>query len=1050
MSFPGLIGETAVAIRPNLTGFESEATRKLDEAAGRLGQRFSARLSQASDRVGQLGQRLGSLSPEKLEQIGGVLTRRVTLPLALAGGAAIKFGSDFETAFSRIEGLTGTTSADLAGMRAQVLALAGQTTRSPQELAEALYFISSAGITGKAALDILQASAKAAAAGLGDTAIVADLVTSAVNAYGAANLTAAQATDALTAAVRVGKAEPQDLAQFLGGVLPVAKAVGVSFQEVAAATGALTNAGAQTDVAVTGLRNILGQILAPSAQAKQQLAALGISSDQLRKTLSERGLLDTLFQLKDAVGDNATAFDAIFPDMRGLVQLLNLLGQDPQKVRAAFDEVANSVGATDRAFEAFQKTASFKLKQALVDNQAALIKLGDAALPLAASVLPKIAGAVETVADVFSKLPGPAQTVVVALGGMAALSGPIFTLAGNLKKMRDLLSGSSGIAGGATGAARGVSLFKTALGGIVVTAGMLAVQRYFDERDRPKREAAKAVQEIITAAGSDLETQRKALEAALKRGSVEPITASKGDPTGFLKSLDELGKNRSGPAFLKEVRSALANVRLQLKGQEADARAAAGALNDHAGATENDADAQRNLGTSLLENFLKSQGAALDTADAVAKLNEAIRGDDAERTRAENLRAVADASDSFTDAQQRLIDAQQKLNDIRAKDPAAEERKADLEAKEAALGLRDAKLGVLEAEQKLKELREHNKEIADAEKALTEAQNRSAKGTVNKTQAVIDAEEKLADAKAKQATDIERAELDVERAHLRVEEQTDAVAKAEQELADVRSGKLRAKELADAQRDVDRANRDVARSADALRDAEDRQRRTTEQLEQKKRDVTRALYDVIAAEKAEIDALALLNPALDTPAAKSAALRDRLQEIHDKLKDPAARKALEEFIAKLNPGVAAGADVAAVKLNALGVEVDKLTPRAKALSEYLAVIAGLAPAPVPPPGALPRGPIGGDSSGLGALFPGRAAGGRVERGQLYTILEGGQDETLLMPNMDGRIVPGTPAVSAGSTDRSINLHGDVTIVTPEPARDFVRELEDIAWMNQGW
>ncbi|BCV00221.1 MAG: hypothetical protein CM15mV33_840 [uncultured marine virus] len=62
---------------------------------------------------------------------------------------------------------------------------ASETGRGPQELADAMFFIASAGLRGATAMEVLNASAKAAAIGLGQTKAVADAATSAVNAYGA-------------------------------------------------------------------------------------------------------------------------------------------------------------------------------------------------------------------------------------------------------------------------------------------------------------------------------------------------------------------------------------------------------------------------------------------------------------------------------------------------------------------------------------------------------------------------------------------------------------------------------------------------------------------------------------------------------------------------------------------------------------------------------------------------------------------------------------------------------------------------------------------------
>jgi hypothetical protein len=68
--------------------------------------------------------------------------------------------------------------------------MAVDTGKSSREAAEALFFITSAGLRGKEAMDVLEMSLKAAAVGLGETKTIADLSTSAMNAYGSESLSA--------------------------------------------------------------------------------------------------------------------------------------------------------------------------------------------------------------------------------------------------------------------------------------------------------------------------------------------------------------------------------------------------------------------------------------------------------------------------------------------------------------------------------------------------------------------------------------------------------------------------------------------------------------------------------------------------------------------------------------------------------------------------------------------------------------------------------------------------------------------------------------------
>lgn len=156
------------------------------------------------------------------------------------GQAAIQASRNFELSFSRIKGLVGISTDAIETMKKGVLEMATETTRGPEELAEALYFITSAGLRDSAvAMDVLNTSARAAASGLGETKTVADAVSSAINAYGVASLSAGRATDVIVAAVREGKAEADTMAPAFSKVLPVAAAFGASFEDVAAAIASL-------------------------------------------------------------------------------------------------------------------------------------------------------------------------------------------------------------------------------------------------------------------------------------------------------------------------------------------------------------------------------------------------------------------------------------------------------------------------------------------------------------------------------------------------------------------------------------------------------------------------------------------------------------------------------------------------------------------------------------------------------------------------------------------------------------------------------------------
>lgn len=423
---------------------------------GKIGAAAKDAERQAAGSLGNLDRKLRALGQvdagQGLKSLGNKLTLGVTAPLALAGTAVTKLSLDFDRSFSRIIGLTDVTADQAAKMRDQVLELAKATGQSPQALAEGLYFVASAGIDASKVMDVLTVSAEAAAAGLGDTQTVAGLVTGVMGAYGKAAGTAAQTTDALVAAVRVGRAEPAAFAETLGRVLPFAAQLGVSFNDIAAAVAVMSNGAIDADVATTGLRQVLADILNPAEQSKKALLDLGINSEQLRKVLREKGLLATLQLLQQMVGGNTEALGQIIPDVRALTAVLSITNQDADKTAKVFAATADSTGSLSDAFNTFINSDPGQMSTAMAEAQAAMIEFGNAILPLAADVLPKLADIVGKVADAFASLPAPLQTLLVFGGVAAAAVGPFVRLAGTIQQLRYFNLALTGATKAATGA----------------------------------------------------------------------------------------------------------------------------------------------------------------------------------------------------------------------------------------------------------------------------------------------------------------------------------------------------------------------------------------------------------------------------------------------------------------------------------------------------------------------------------------------------------------------------------------------------------------------
>lgn len=381
---------------------------------------------------------LGSIGKD-MRKVGSSLTMGITVPVGLAAIEAVKLASTFETTMVKIQNLAapvGTTKKQFDQWNESVLALSRSLGTAPQELADGLYYILSSGGDASKALDTLKASAMGAAIGLGTTTTVADAVTSAMNAYTKSGLTATDATNILMRAVKNGKGEATQIANSIGLVIPLASELGVSFGDVAAGMAAITQTGSNAAEASTQLRGIFNALLNPSAEGAKAISAYGMSVEGLKDSLRNSGLLATLELMKEKVGGNTEALDAMFPNVRGLLGVLSLVGDGGRDVAAVFQDVKNGTDNINDAFSRVEKTSAHRLEKALSTLKAAAIDLAQRMAP----AIEMVSHAFENLVKALDKLTPAQKDAIVRFLGILAVVGPLLYVFGSLVRIFFLLS----------------------------------------------------------------------------------------------------------------------------------------------------------------------------------------------------------------------------------------------------------------------------------------------------------------------------------------------------------------------------------------------------------------------------------------------------------------------------------------------------------------------------------------------------------------------------------------------------------------------------------
>jgi TP901 family phage tail tape measure protein len=318
--------------------------------------------------------------------------------LALVGAKAYAMARDFETSMTKVSTVTNGGAAQLKQFSNEVLALGRNLpVENFGQLADGLYQILSSGIDASKAMGVLEVSAKTAIGGFTDIKTVADVVTSAMNAYSDSNLTAQRAADIMARAVAVGKVEMGELSSSLGQVIGIASTFGVSLEELSGLLAALSLSGVKTAEGVTGIRSAIQNILRPADEFQSQFTSLSKAFDENR--LKRDGFIKFLLDFQKESGGSSEALKSLFRDTQGYNAVVTLLRDNGVKMVEVSNQVAQSNGAVDETFKRATDSADSLSKQIGNELSAAFTNLGNKILPFVKAELAGVLGLIQLLRD---------------------------------------------------------------------------------------------------------------------------------------------------------------------------------------------------------------------------------------------------------------------------------------------------------------------------------------------------------------------------------------------------------------------------------------------------------------------------------------------------------------------------------------------------------------------------------------------------------------------------------------------------------------------------
>ncbi|WP_252250376.1 phage tail tape measure protein [Clostridium sp. ZBS13] len=424
---------------------------------------------------------------EEMSNVGGKLTKGVTLPLAGVGIATGKMAMDFESNFAKVSTVLDSNIVNFDDYKKDILQASSDSKISVDEFSEAVYSSISASVDQTKAVEFTTNAMKLAKGGFTTGAKAVDVMTTAINGYKLKTEDATKISDLLIVTQNLGKTTVDELASSMGAVIPVASAANYSIEELSTAYALMTKNGIATSEAGTYVKSMLSEI-----------TKSGSITDKALRELTNKGFADLKAEGKSTseifsmLNEHAKKNNITLKDMFGSVEAgsaaMVLASGEGKEYNEILQAMGNSAGATQSAFDKIDATPAEQLKGSLNRLKNAGIQLGESLIPM----VNKGADLIGTLAEGVNSLTTEQQENLVKWGAVAITVGPALKIIGEgvttFSTLKTTVSGVSTALGlfktGATVASvatEGVATAAataggaTALGGLATSLGSVAV-----------------------------------------------------------------------------------------------------------------------------------------------------------------------------------------------------------------------------------------------------------------------------------------------------------------------------------------------------------------------------------------------------------------------------------------------------------------------------------------------------------------------------------------------------------------------------------------------
>ena len=335
-------------------------------------------------------------------RVGSTLSFGVSAPLTALGKSAFDTFSQFENSMTKVMTVTGATAEEMNMLTSEAKRLGATTQFTAAQVSDLQLTLGRKGFDPTAIKDMEGSILDLALATGEDLSLAANTVASSLNAFNLESDESGRVANTLASAAANSSIQLSTFSTAFGHAGASANAVGVDIEELSAMMGVLMDNGIKASKAGTGLRKVFMQMNEEGIPFKQTLNDLASGSM-------------TLNEAQELVGVTAAN------------QLL-ILSQNKDKLSELTEEYKTNTGRLDEMATAMGQTSFAKVKK--MESAIEGLKLELGAL-ISDMITPLIEG-ITNLAGQFGQLDDRTKKIIIVVGTLAALLGPMLLVVAGL------------------------------------------------------------------------------------------------------------------------------------------------------------------------------------------------------------------------------------------------------------------------------------------------------------------------------------------------------------------------------------------------------------------------------------------------------------------------------------------------------------------------------------------------------------------------------------------------------------------------------------------